>query len=173
MDESMERSRTGGGRPISRRTFLAAGTAAAGLALSSPAGRLIEAAAATEPSTARGLKEIEHVVILMEENRSFDHYFGTLSGVAGFSDPRVLKQRIDGKRYPIFDQFGYAPGTGVDPAGFLQPFHLLSDPPTDNGEATNDITHAWGPQRVGTAGRWTHSSRPTSPAPTTGPTTDS
>ena len=53
---------------------------------SSPAGRLIEAAAATEPSTARGLKEIEHVVILMQENRSFDHYFGTLSGVAGFSD---------------------------------------------------------------------------------------
>ena len=78
-----------GGSPISRRTFLAAGTAAAGLALSSPAGRLVEAAAAVEPSRARGIKEIEHVVILMQENRSFDHYFGTLSGVRGFSDPRV------------------------------------------------------------------------------------
>jgi phospholipase C len=31
------------------------------------------------------------VVILMQENRSFDHYFGTLSGVRGFSDPGVLK----------------------------------------------------------------------------------
>jgi phospholipase C len=146
MDESKEHSSPAGGPPISRRTFLTASTAAAGLVLSSPAGRLIEAAAATEPSTARGLKEIEHVVILMQENRSFDHYFGTLSGVAGFSDRRVLKQRVDGKRYPIFDQFGYAPGTGVDPTGFLQPFRLLSDPPTENGETTNDITHSWGPQ---------------------------
>ena len=56
-----------------------------------------------------------------QENRSFDHYFGTLSGVAGFSDPRVLKQRVDNKRYPIFDQFGYTPGTGVDPPASSSP----------------------------------------------------
>ena len=139
---------------------MAAGTAAAGLALSSPAGRLLEVAAGTEPSTARGLKEIEHVVILMQENRSFDHYFGTLSGVRGFSDPGVLKRRVNGKRHPIFDRSGYAPGNGVDAQGFLQPFHLLSDPPTDNGETTNDITHAWGPQHQSwDGGRWTHSCR--------------
>jgi phospholipase C len=120
MDESKQHPDRGGS-PISRRTFLAAGTAAAGLALSSPAGRLVEAAASVEPSRARGIKEIEHVVILMQENRSFDHYFGTLSGVRGFSDPRVPKQRVDRKRYPIFDQFGYAPGTGVDPTGTCSP----------------------------------------------------
>jgi phospholipase C len=32
------------------------------------------------------LKDVEHVVILMQENRSFDHYFGTMAGVRGFGD---------------------------------------------------------------------------------------
>jgi phospholipase C len=92
------------------------------------------------------LTDIEHVVILMQENRSFDHYFGTLSHVRGFSDPRVLRQKGHGRRRTVFDQYGYHPGTGVDPEGYLQPFHLASDPPTENGQTTNDITHAWGAQ---------------------------
>ena len=33
------------------------------------------------------LKDIKHVVMLMQENRSFDHYFGTMAGVRGFDDP--------------------------------------------------------------------------------------
>jgi phospholipase C len=33
------------------------------------------------------LQDVKHVVILMQENRSFDHYFGTLRGVRGFGDP--------------------------------------------------------------------------------------
>jgi phospholipase C len=33
------------------------------------------------------IQDVEHIVILMQENRSFDHYFGTLSGVRGFADP--------------------------------------------------------------------------------------
>jgi phospholipase C len=37
------------------------------------------------------LADVEHVVILMQENRSFDHYFGTLRGVRGFGDPRAVK----------------------------------------------------------------------------------
>jgi phospholipase C len=147
MTGSVERSDRRGAPIMTRRRFLAAGTAAAGLAVLGPnTGRLIEAAAAVEPSTGRGIEEIEHVVILMQENRSFDHYFGTLSGVRGFSDTRVLRRHVDGKRYPVFDQFGYGPGVGVDPTAYLQPFHLLSDPPNDDGETTNDITHAWGPQ---------------------------
>ena len=32
------------------------------------------------------LMDVEHVVILTQENRSFDHYFGTLNGVRGFAD---------------------------------------------------------------------------------------
>ena len=38
-----------------------------------------------------GFDSIEHVVLLMQENRSFDHYFGTMPGVRGFSDPEALR----------------------------------------------------------------------------------
>jgi phospholipase C len=102
-----------------------------------------DAAAGAAPGAAR-LRDIEHVVILMQENRSFDHYFGTMSAVRGYSDPRVLTREAGGALRPIFDQFGYRPGAaGPDPSGYLQPFHLVSDPPLRNGEATNDISHDW------------------------------
>ncbi len=139
---------------LSRRSFLAGG-AAAGIAagIAGLGGRPTRSASATlddalsvSPSGVGSLADIEHVVILMQENRSFDHYFGTLSSVRGFSDGSVPIQRVGGSRYPVFDQFGFEPGVGVDPTGYLQPFHLLSDPPSENGQATNDITHSWGPQ---------------------------
>jgi len=37
------------------------------------------------------LMDVEHIVVLMQENRSFDHYFGTLRGVRGFGDPRAVR----------------------------------------------------------------------------------
>jgi phospholipase C len=37
------------------------------------------------------INDVEHVVILMQENRPFDHQFGTLRGVRGFADPRAVK----------------------------------------------------------------------------------
>src|SRR5215467_11098434 len=37
------------------------------------------------------IHDVEHVVILMQENRPFDHHFGTLRGVRGFADPRAVK----------------------------------------------------------------------------------
>ena len=37
------------------------------------------------------IEDVEHIVILMQENRSFDHYFGTMRGVRGFGDPRAMK----------------------------------------------------------------------------------
>src|SRR3984893_11336261 len=37
------------------------------------------------------IHDVEHIVILMQENRSFDHYFGRLRGVRGFADPRAVK----------------------------------------------------------------------------------
>ena len=37
------------------------------------------------------IADVEHIVILMQENRSFDHYFGTLRGVRGFGDPRAVR----------------------------------------------------------------------------------
>jgi phospholipase C len=54
--------------------------------------RLIDdAVAAAAPGQTR-LADIQHVVILMQENRSFDHYFGTMSAVRGFSDPDAATQ---------------------------------------------------------------------------------
>ena len=38
---------------------------------------------------AGSIKDIEHVVLFMQENRAFDHYFGTMAGVRGFADPNV------------------------------------------------------------------------------------
>ena len=135
------------GARLGRRSFLQAGMAAgaAGMGLSSRAGSLIERALKSS-SNGTGISDIQHVVILMQENRSFDHYFGTLSGVRGFSVGPVLEQTVGGKTYPIFDQFGYEPGVGVSSSGYLQPFHLKSDPPSENGQTTNDISHSWGPQ---------------------------
>jgi phospholipase C len=36
------------------------------------------------------INDVEHIVILMQENRSFDHYFGTMRGVRGFNDPHTI-----------------------------------------------------------------------------------
>ena len=51
----------------------------------------IEKALAISPFNETGtVKDVKHVVILMQENRPFDHHFGTIRGVRGFSDPRVV-----------------------------------------------------------------------------------
>jgi phospholipase C len=80
------------------------------------------AAAATAPRAGK-LSDIEHVIILIQENRSFDHYFGTLSGVRGFNDARNRQ---------AFTQQGLSGQT-------LQPFHL-------NTQCLVDLTHDWKPQ---------------------------
>jgi phospholipase C len=38
-----------------------------------------------------GIEDVKHIVVLMQENRAFDHYFGSLRGVRGFNDPRAVK----------------------------------------------------------------------------------
>ncbi|MFD3663385.1 phosphocholine-specific phospholipase C [Streptomyces sp. NPDC058659] len=76
---------------MSRRRLLALGGGALGVAA---AGSLLppslQAAMAAEPP-AGGMGAVRHVVILMQENRSFDHYFGTLRGVRGFSDRNAIE----------------------------------------------------------------------------------
>jgi len=71
-----------------RRDFLRTFAAAAGVGIGStifpPS---IRRALAIPPRRCKNtIEDVEHVVILMQENRSFDHYFGTLSGVRGFGD---------------------------------------------------------------------------------------
>ena len=144
--------RSGGQPPASaptRRTVMLGGALGAAGVLAARAGRpraaqarLIDDALSVQAAGA-SLSDIEHVVILMQENRSFDHYFGTLSGVRGFSDPAVPTRTAGGQTYPVYDQFGYQPGTGPDASGYLQPFHLVSNPPLQDGQTTNDISHSW------------------------------
>lgn len=50
----------------------------------------IARAMAIDPAPGSTFLDAEHVVILMQENRSFDHSFGTLKGVRGFNDPRAI-----------------------------------------------------------------------------------
>ncbi|WP_030917605.1 phosphocholine-specific phospholipase C [Streptomyces sp. NRRL B-24720] len=84
---------------LNRRRFLqiAGGTAAATMLNES-----IARAAAIQAQVSTGtIQDIEHIVVLMQENRSFDQYFGTMKGVRGFGDPRPVLQD-NGK--PVFHQ---------------------------------------------------------------------
>jgi phospholipase C len=77
----------------SRRDFIKKATllsGAAGIFQSLPAS--IQRAIAIDPKVGTTFLDAEHVVILMQENRSFDHCYGTLQGVRGFNDPRVMRQ---------------------------------------------------------------------------------
>ncbi|WP_341840456.1 phosphocholine-specific phospholipase C [Chitinophaga caseinilytica] len=76
----------------SRREFLrkaALLSGAGGLANILP--ETIQRAMAIDPAPGSTFLDAEHVVFLMQENRSFDHCFGTLKGVRGFNDPRAVK----------------------------------------------------------------------------------
>src|SRR3954451_14342018 len=71
---------------VSRRRLFQLGAGGAGLAV---AGSLLPPSvqqALASPPRRGGLKAIKHVVVLVQENRSFDHYYGTLRGVRGFGD---------------------------------------------------------------------------------------
>jgi phospholipase C len=110
------------GRRITRRQALR-GAGAAGLGLTAASLGLDSLLAKAATASAHGsLKDIKHVVILIQENRSFDHYFGTLSGVNGFGAKHsrsVFYQKANGKT--------------------IHPFHLPND-------CLPDLTHDWGPQ---------------------------
>ncbi|WP_018626962.1 phosphocholine-specific phospholipase C [Niabella aurantiaca] len=74
-------------RDFLKKTSLLAGSAGVFSVL--PAS--IQKAMAINPAKGSTFEDAEHIVLLMQENRSFDHCFGTLKGVRGFNDPRVLK----------------------------------------------------------------------------------
>ncbi len=121
---------------ISRRELLKAGAAAG-------AGELIAGLVAgcgshgilsTNPGSGGCAKitDIDHVVILIQENRSFDHYFGSYRGVRGFGDQSAAFQQP------------YPGNTSNAPVGALLPFHL--DTTKLDAACTHDITHDWVPQ---------------------------
>jgi phospholipase C len=91
---------------------------------------------AQEPPKNSSLRDIKHVVMLMQENRSFDHYFGAMSGVRGFGDPNAL-QLASGKS--VF----YQPDA-ENPEGYLLPFHL--DTRNSSAQKIPSTSHAWAVQ---------------------------
>ena len=117
-------------RSLTRRELLNLGATAAAaefasLALQGCSGSSLGA----PPVPCSKVTDIEHVVILTQENRSFDHYFGSYRGVRGFSDQSAAFQQVD------------PANTTNPPIGVLLPFHL--DTAATNAACTPDITHDW------------------------------
>ena len=122
-------------RNFTRRELLKLGTASAVAELTSLGLHGCGVRSVISPPGVSGcskLTAIEHVVILIQENRSFDHYFGSYRGVRGFSDQSVAFQQPD------------PANTMSAPEGVLLPFHL--DTSQSNAACTHDITHDWIPQ---------------------------
>jgi phospholipase C len=96
---------------LDRRRFLLAATAALNLPTA------IARAAAIDADVRTGtIRDVEHVVILMQENRSFDHYFGAMPGVRGFGDRFAI---------PVPD----APGLSAKTNWTQVNHHHMSGPP--------------------------------------------
>jgi phospholipase C len=121
-------------RSTDRRTFLKLmSTPALAAALPASIARALEIPANDRTGT---IGDVEHIVILTQENRSFDHYFGAMRGVRGFADPRAVRL-----------QSGQSVWHQPTDAGFLLPFRphdnmgmtFLPDPP----HGWNDSHAAW------------------------------
>ena len=118
---------------MTRRRLLSSAAAGAGGVLASSLLPPALAKAAAEGPRRGSLRDVKHVVIHMQENRSFDHYFGTLAGVRGFGDPNVPIQS-NGKSI-FYQQDPY------NPDGYLLPFHL--DTLSTSSQAIPSTSHAW------------------------------
>ena len=118
--------------PITRRVLL--GSAAALGATAALGVDPIASAMAAAPTTGT-LDSVRHVVIFMQENRSFDHYFGSLGGVRGFADTSLV-------RFPsnstVWRQTTKGSGSG---GNVLMPFHL--DTTTTDAQRVTDLDHSW------------------------------
>jgi phospholipase C len=76
------------------------------------------------------IQDVEHIVVMMQENRPFDQYFGTLRGVRGFNDPRAVTLPNGD---PVFAQ--------PDADTFVLPFN---PPDADPGLTFyQDVAHGW------------------------------
>ena len=85
------------------------------------------------------IDDVEHIVILMQENRSFDHYFGTLRGVRGFGDPRAGE--------PAVRRAGVAPAERRRLRAAVPPDARRPRPAVPRGPAARLDRHARGLER--------------------------
>jgi phospholipase C len=75
---------------MNRRQFVQVMGMGMGAAAGTLGSNIAKALAIPANSRTGTINDVEHIVILMQENRPFDHHFGTLRGVRGFSDPRAV-----------------------------------------------------------------------------------
>jgi len=116
-------------RKLSRRSFLQIGGATLAASMFPPSiARALAIPAATRTGT---IEDVEHIVILMQENRAFDHYFGTLPGVRGFGD-RITVPLPGGRS--VWEQ-QLANGTTI------LPYHL--DATVGNAQRVGQTPHSW------------------------------
>jgi phospholipase C len=131
---------------LTRRQLLASlGLAGAAVAVGGPAAALARGSkgvdlvrmAASTTAAGSDLGAVEHIVFLMMENRSYDHYFGAYPNGRGFDDHPKNSLGVFAQAYPG--------ATSLSPPNVLLPFHLSS---TGGYECTDDLTHDWGPQHL-------------------------
>ncbi|ULQ52724.1 phosphocholine-specific phospholipase C [Flavihumibacter fluvii] len=94
----------------------------------------IQKALAINPAPGSTYMDAEHIVILMQENRSFDHTYGTLKGVRGFNDPRAI---FLPNKNPVWLQTNKAGET-------FAPFHL--DIKDTKATWMSSLPHSWSNQ---------------------------
>ena len=127
-------------RVVNRRRFLQlAGGSVAATMLSDSIARAL---AIPANRATRSLEDVEHIVVLMQENRSFDHYFGVMRGVRGFGDP-----------HPVMLPSGRPVWYQADGATVVPPFR----PDVENLALTfiEDLDHSWdGTHQMFNGGNW-------------------
>ncbi|MBI2732355.1 MAG: phospholipase C, phosphocholine-specific [Aquabacterium sp.] len=116
---------------INRRQFVRH----AGAALGASVLPLSLQRALAAPAQGGTLGSIAHVVIFSQENRSFDHYFGSMKGVRGFGDDHPMLRQNSGNQ-SVFMQQDLV-GAGLTHT----PFHL-------DTSCVYDVAHDWSTQQT-------------------------
>jgi len=118
---------------ISRRTFIAGAATTAAATAAAGTAAFPEAARAATGTIA----DVQHIVIFMQENRSFDHYYGTLQGVRGFGD-RTAITLPNGNS--VFNQ--------PNGSSNQYPWQLSQDSflGEDRGQCNGSLDHSWATQ---------------------------
>ena len=77
------------------------------------------------------IQDVKHVIILTQENRSFDNYFGTLKGVRGFGDRFTIPMSKGRKVWQQYDENKKS----------VLPYHL--DSRLGNAQRVSGTPHSW------------------------------
>ncbi len=128
---------------ISRRGFVALSAATAAGGVVAAAGQLAAAKPAVAATASGTITDVKHVVVLMQENRSFDHYFGSLKGVRGFADRAAIT--LSGGQ-SVFNQ---PSGSGRQyPWQLSDTGSFLGNSPEKLAQCDGSLDHGWATQHA-------------------------